>query len=327
MNDTTLTIIYAFAGGVFGTSIGALWAFILCTLLAMFGSFMVLQGGDGYFLSYVALGPIFGPAVGGFLSGVVASTYAAGVRKNHPTNNGKDIITPLVGTSWDVLVVGGLTAVVSLYLMEVLKLIPFLNQSDIGAISIIIISLVTRVLFLKEGVCGKKESIKEFGLFGTNNYAISWVGWQSPPAKLAVMGISFGAFSGAIVAGMQGLLNPLVEQGSVDKGTAHLVCLFFTWALSGVMLTMLCLSEGDKIKVPVTHAIGLVASLVFLHTEPLVGANNAILFAMLGGLTAVIFQEIGARLFYNHGGNHVDPPAFSIAVNVFIYNIFFFYFI
>ena len=95
MSSVMVTIIYAFCGGIFGASIGALWAFII--------------------LMQVALGPIFGPASGGFLSGVIAATYSHGVKKNHPTNSAKDIVAPLMGTSWDVLFVGGLTAVVSFY--------------------------------------------------------------------------------------------------------------------------------------------------------------------------------------------------------------------
>ena len=34
-------------------------------------------------------------------------------------------------------------------------------------------------------------------------------------------------------------------------------------------------------------------------------------------------QEFGARVFWNHGGNHIDPPAFSIAVNTLFINILF----
>ena len=113
MSSVMVTIIYAFCGGIFGASVGALWAFILCTIIAVMGALVVLAGGSDFILMQVALGPIFGPAAGGFLSGVVAATYSHGVRINHPTNNAKDIVTPLMGTSWDVLFVGGIAAVIS----------------------------------------------------------------------------------------------------------------------------------------------------------------------------------------------------------------------
>ena len=63
------------------------------------------------------------------------------------------------------------------------------------------------------------------------------------------------------------------------------------------------------------------------YTEPYVGANTAILFGILGGIMGMAVQEFGARVFWNHGGNHIDPPAFSIAVNTLFINILFYYII
>ena len=94
---------------------------------------------EDFILMQIALGPIFGPASGGFLSGVIAATYSHGVKKNHPTNSAKDIVTPLMGTSWDVLFVGGLTAVVSFYFAMLLSKIPYIQLGDTGAISIVIL--------------------------------------------------------------------------------------------------------------------------------------------------------------------------------------------
>lgn len=325
MSSAVVTIIYAFAGGVFGTSIGALWAFILCSLLAVMGSLVILAGGSSFLLMEVALGPIFGPAAGGFLSGVIAATYAHGIRKNHPGGSGKDIITPLVGTSWDVLAVGGIAAVASVYLMKLLALVPFLNKGDLGALSIIILSLLARVLFLKEGLFGNKESIQKHGLLGTDNYSISWVGYMSPAPLLLIMGMGVGALSAAIAAGTQDVLKPLVESGVVDSAVSWNVSLFFTWGLSGVMLTMMALGQGNTGKVPVTHAMSLVGALMFLHTAPIYGTNIAILFGVLGGVLGSFVQEFGARIFWNHGGNHIDPPAFSIMVNTLVINIIFYF--
>lgn len=323
MSNVMVTIIYAFCGGVFGASIGALWAFILCTLIAVMGALVVLAGGSDFILMQVALGPIFGPAAGGFLSGVVAATYAHGVRKNHPTNNAKDIVTPLMGTSWDVLFVGGISAVISFYFAALLSKVPFIQLGDTGAISIVVLSLISRVLFLKESIFGNKESIEKHGIFGTNNYELSWCGYMTPKPLLMMIGISMGGFSAAVAAGTLSLLRPLVESGQINAGLAWTVPLFFTWGISGIMLTMMALGQGATGRVPVTHAISLVGALMFLHTEPIFGTNTAILFGILGGIMGMAVQEFGARVFWNHGGNHIDPPAFSIAVNTLFINILF----
>ena len=201
MSSVMVTIIYAFCGGIFGASIGALWAFILCTIIAVMGALVVLAGGSDFILMQVALGPIFGPAAGGFLSGVVAATYSHGVRKNHPTNNAKDIVTPLMGTSWDVLFVGGITAVISFYFAMLLSKIPYIQLGDTGAISIVILSLLSRVLFLKESIFGSRESIQKHGIFGTNHYELSWCGYMTPKPLLMMIGISMGGVSAAIAAG------------------------------------------------------------------------------------------------------------------------------
>ncbi len=323
MSNVMVTVIYAFCGGIFGASVGALWAFILCTIIAVMGALVVLAGGSDFILMQVALGPIFGPAAGGFLSGVVAATYAHGVRKNHPTNNAKDIVTPLMGTSWDVLFVGGIAAVISFYFAMLLSHIPYIKLGDTGAISIVIISLLSRVIFLKESIFGSKESIQKHGIFGTNHYELSWCGYMTPKPLLMMIGISMGGVSAAIAAGTLSVLRPLVESGQINASLAWTVPLFFTWGISGIMLTMMALGQGATGKVPVTHAISLVGALMFLHTEPIFGANTAILFGILGGIMGMAVQEFGARVFWNHGGNHIDPPAFSIAINTLFINILF----
>ena len=103
----------------------------LSTLLLCFGGlvlggcFVVLAGGSDFLLLQVGLGPLFGPHVGGFAAGVAACTYAAGVKKNHPTSAGKDVLAMLTDTSGDVLLVGGAAAVFGHVVLQILlKVIP-----------------------------------------------------------------------------------------------------------------------------------------------------------------------------------------------------------
>lgn len=280
------------------------------------GMLVILAGGTDFILTQVALGPIFGPNVGGFLSGVVAATYAQGVRKNHPTGSAKDIGTPLMGTSWDVLLVGGLTAIASLLFTNAMVHVPFIGLGDMGALSIVVFSLLARVVFLKEGIFGNSKSMRELGIFETKNYELSWVGWMTPKPLLIVISVAMGGLAAAIAHGTQVALIPFVESGSVSESSAYLVSLFFGWGVSGMSLIMLALGQGVVARVPVTHAMTLVGALMYLQT-------GSIWMGVLGGVMGMGVQEFGARTFWNHGSNHLDPPAFSIMVNTIFINILF----
>ena len=168
----------------------------------------------------MGLGPIWGPHVGGFASGVIAATYAAGYRKNYPTGHAKDILSPLLDTSWDVLVVGGVFSLVGHGLAQYLPTIPIINQFDTLGLSIFINFVIARLLFLKEMPWGNMDSIRKFGYLGTDNYAISWVGWQSPPSRLFTVGLGMGILSGGLAMGFQNILTPLVAKGTVSATAA-----------------------------------------------------------------------------------------------------------
>ena len=105
------TLLMCFAGGILGTTLGGLYAFIICGLLVLLGCISVLGGGSDFLLLNVGLGPIFGPHVGGFASGVAGVSYAIEIKKNlaNPALSlgSKDILSPLIDTSWDVYLVGG----------------------------------------------------------------------------------------------------------------------------------------------------------------------------------------------------------------------------
>ena len=104
------TILMVFGGGIVGTALGGLWAIILCALLGLIGCGILLTGGSDFVLAQIAFGPIFGPHTGGFGAGLMAGCYAVW-KKNHPGGSAKDILSPLLHTSGDVLVVGGLLSV------------------------------------------------------------------------------------------------------------------------------------------------------------------------------------------------------------------------
>jgi hypothetical protein len=308
----------SFVGGVFGAALGALWAFSLCGLLTMIGCAVVLAGGPDFLLLQVGLGPLFGPHAGGFLAGVVASSYASGFRGVHPGGRGagKDILSPLIGSSWDVMIVGGLASMAGVAMVPVLGAIPVVREFDGLGLSIVVVTLVGRLMFQREGCFGRLESRRKYGLLGTDGHAISWIPWMAPLPRLVVLGFGVGGLSGAVAKLSMASLAPLVASGAVGAGAAGTVPVIFCWGLSAVMLTALQLGQGAIQKVPVTHCMAVVGALGLIYSGSLVAAAFC---GVLGALT----QELSARLFYNHASDHLDPPAAGIALGVFILNIVF----
>lgn len=307
-------LLICFGGGIVGAALGGLLAFLVCALLVLLGCMIVLHGGSDFILLQVGLGPIFGPQAGGFASGVAAAAYAAGFRKNHPTGAAKDILSPLIGTSWDVLVVGGLFGVIGQLLVQSFGTLPIVKDFDVLGLSVILTAMLARLLFLKEMPWGSPESIKKYGYFGTGeNYSISWLPWTLPVPKLMVFGFGAGLLSAGIAAGAKSILTPLVAQGTVSAAGGIVVPLIMGWAVAGVSLMGLELATGSVQKMPAWHCQAVLGALAYL-------SFGSIFVAGLVGVLATLLQELMARMFWNHGNTHIDPPAFAITIGTFILN-------
>lgn len=307
------TLLICFGGGIVGAALGGLLSFLICALLVLAGCLIVVQGGGDYLLLQVGLGPVFGPHVGGFAAGIAAATYAAGIRKNHPTGAAKDILSPLMGTSWDVLLVGGGFALFGHLFVSLFGAMPFIKDFDVLGLTVILSALIARLLFFKQLPWGDPASIKEHGYLGTNNFCLSWIPWALPLPKLMVFGLGAGLLSAGMAAGLQTTLAPLVAKGAVSPGSAVVVPLIFGWAVAGVSLMGLQLGTGSVQQMPAWHCQAILAALTYLYF-------GSIALAGLVGVLAALLQELMARMFWNHGSNHVDPPAFAITIGTFILN-------
>lgn len=315
------TLLLCFCGGVISASLGAIFSFIICGFLVLGGCIMVMAGGNDFMLLQVGLGPIFGPHAGGFAAGVAASTYAAGMKGNHPTGAGKDVLAMLTDTSWDVLLVGGVAAVFGHVVLQLLTQIPVIKMADCIALAVVISNIVSRIIFQKEGPFGSRESIKEHGLFGTNNFAISWVPWMAPISRSLPIGFAVGAFSVALAMGTKVHLTPLVAAGTVSATAAFVVPLILGWTVGVIAFLPLLFGNSDSnIKTPIFHGMGIVSALSYLLFGDNLGAEGAILLGAGVGMAYTLLQEVMARLFYNHGSNHVDPPACTIATATLVLN-------
>jgi hypothetical protein len=296
---------FVFGGGIAGAAFGALWAVILCALIILVGCAIVLAGGSDFVLLQIGLGPIYGPHVGGFGAGLVAAAYAAGYKKNHPSGSAKDILSPLLDTSWDVMLVGGIASLIAHALLQLEAKIPIVNQTDMIALNLLITTGFARLIFCQEGLFGAKESIQKHGQFGTANYSISWAGWQSPPEKLIVSAIGMSILSVGLAYGTKGMLDPMAAAGKISAAGAFVVPLILGWAIALISLIALMCGTGALQKGPIWHCPAIISALTFLMTGSLVAG-------VVAGVLSAIVQEVMARLVYNHGSTHIDPPATAI---------------
>jgi peptidoglycan biosynthesis protein MviN/MurJ (putative lipid II flippase) len=60
--------------------------------------------------------------------------------------------------------------------------------------------------------------------------------------------------------------------------------------------------------------MAIIGAWTFMYT-------GSILAAGIAGVIAGIVQEVSARLFYNHGTTHIDPPAVAIAICTLLVNL------
>jgi hypothetical protein len=300
------TLIFAFGGGIAGTALGGLSAWLACCLLNLIAIAIVMGGGSDWMLWWVGLGPGFGPQVGGFTCAAFATAYACGIKKNHPTNVGKDILSPMMDTSWDVLLVGGIWGPIGHIICTLLFQVPIINMFDVIALTVVIGMVVPRWIFMKTPPWGDMESIKKHGWLGTGeNYEIAWVPWRYPMSKIVIWGLGVGLFSGGMCKGFQQALAPFVESGQCSGLAAFVAPILIVWAIGGFMLMGLNYATGTIQKFPIWHGEGIIPGIAYFYWE-------SFLICGIVGIVYSLFQDLMSRMWYNHGNTHIDPPACAI---------------
>jgi hypothetical protein len=71
--------------------------------------------------------------------------------------------------------------------------------------------------------------------------------------------------------------------------------------------------------VPVTHHMTITGGLAVTQFIPVLGLHPGhgvgliyLVLGALGGLTGAVIGEVAARVFYDRGNTHIDPPAIAI---------------
>ncbi|MGM0602464.1 MAG: hypothetical protein ACQESS_04050 [Bacillota bacterium] len=271
-------ILGAFGGGLFGAALGALPAFIFCGFAVLAGEALALAVGGGSITAGIGFGVLFGPHIA-FAGGAAATAYAA---KKDRLDDGANILAPLMGIeeNWDILLVGGIFGVLGLVIEKFFAGIG--TPTDTIALTVAVSAIIKRILFSDKGVIGKYDPEKSDS-FWKPPKEIAWLPWQMNFSQLLPLGLGVGLVSGYIT----------ILTGS-------------KFIMFGITAASLIILE-TKGKGPVTHHIAFPAAAAAI-------ATNSVIWGGIFGILGAFIGEFFARLFYDWGDTHIDPPACTIAV-------------
>lgn len=281
-----LLVIAAFGGGVIGAYIGALPAFILTGIIAIAGGTATLAGAADLTVGYVAFGAYLGPHVA-FAGGVAAAGYAY---KTKQLKSGTDILSSLYGTGDPMtLIVGGIFGLIGMIIFQLLAAVNF--PSDLPGTTVVILAVVTRLMFGTSGIIGKYEGEgkREFYTGGKGFFCN------------VVLGLGIGVTISFIA---QQMVNAGVDEALM--GAFPVVCF-------GIAATSLIFTQTG-FACPATHHIAYPAACAAVWSDnPVMG----IIFGILGS----VIGDFIAKTFNSHCDTHIDPPATTIMILLFVITI------
>lgn len=285
-------LILAAAGGVFGTMIGANYAFSFTGVTILLGFGVAAATGNTMVLDYISFGPAFGPHIA-FAGGVAAAAYAA--KKGYLASGGKDVNSPLAGLGRaDVLLIGALFGVGGYLFQRLVTHIPwFGSHTDSIAFTVVCSGVLVRILFGRTGV---------FHSITKPEGTTRWLDWQETPGQLLTVSASSGLFAAGIATMLVGYIAPLSANPEAIIANAQVI----PFAISALCIFFV----AGGLKFPVTHhmtiSAGLAAVLFFNATgSGFLAISVGTAFGILAGFAGEYF----ARLAYAHGDTHIDPPA------------------
>ncbi len=313
-------LLAAFAGGAFGSSIGALPAFIFTGFMVIAGETANILSGDFLELlsmesgpldadtitSSLGFGPVFGPHIS-FAAGTAASAYAANkgyMDTGFPYHEAKNI-TYALGPKPDVMLVGGLFGILGYWIatLSVALSLPW----DPIAMAVVLSAVAHRIVFGYPIIGDRAKGLLNMKPFednerrdGGNRLTVEpWLGHQYKWGDVTMLGVVVGILAAFIT----------YKTGSV----------FLPFGISAA--TLLFLNLGVE-KIPVSHHISLVASTaVVAFTDGALAESSLSLMLILGslfGVIAAVSGEFIQRIYYAHSDTHLDPPAAAIVVGTFL---------
>lgn len=332
-------LLAALAGGAVGAAIGGNYAFVLTgfSVLASWGMFAAT--GDTFGFTYIAFGPFMGPHIA-FAGGVAAAIYA---RYRGYVSDGKDVNSPLAGLGKpDVMLVGALFGVLGYVGQIGISQIPwFGSNTDSVALTVLLSNLLARFLFgglpghgLAHGSLHNPELFHE----GATSFPAKikpgpngrWLEWQERPGQLVTIGALFGMFAGAVSLFLAADVGARLTSMGFDNSLAAANANSFCFGVSAIIILFLITNRNMPVQHHVTNIAGLAAVQFFplfmgssfghftwtststWDSHAWVMAAVALVVAAAFGIFAAYLAEFCARLWYNRGTSHIDPPAASI---------------
>lgn len=324
-------ILAAFAGGAFGSSIGALPAFIFTGFLVMVGETASILSGDilqiltmdaefanaNTITGSLGFGPVFGPHIS-FAAGAAASAFAA--KKGYmdtgfPYHEAKNIAYAL-GPKPDVMFVGGLFGILGYWITTLSSALAL--PWDPIAMGVVLSAFVHRLVFGYPIIGKRKDGLLNMKPFEANDRRVigeaaagddgrekgrftvePWLAHQYKWSHVSMLGLVVGILAVFIT----------YKTGSV----------FLPFGISAA--TLLFLNCGVA-NIPVTHHISLVASTAMVAATggEYLDSSMAVMLLLGGlfGIIAALFGELIQRIYYAHSDTHLDPPAAAIVLGTFL---------
>lgn len=281
MSTEWLYLVSAFGGGIFGSALGAFPAFLLCGVSIVTGGILSIITGNQSFNMLVTWGPFLGPHVA-FAGGVAGAAFAA---KKGKINSGRNILMPLAGLKDPfILLTGGFFGFLGLVFawgasqIPDIKGIPAVNPI---ALSIVINTMIIRLVFGKTGLLGK---IKEIHNRWNPEEPDNGFPWHLSPAVSIVFSIGI-CFPAAYIS------TTKPETDSILFGLSVITLAFLVFGL----------------KVPIIFHLVLAAQLGS-------AATGNVWWGLTFGVLTAFLTEIFACFFLLHGDTHIDPPAMALSV-------------
>lgn len=314
-------LLAAAAGGYIGAAIGGNFAFVVTGFCAIFSWAVLMATGSHAGFDYVAFGPFAGPYVM-FAGGVAAAAYAW---SRGYLESAKDINAPLAGLGRpSVLHVGAAFGVFGYLFQIAVSYIPwFGSHTDSVAFTVVVSALIVRVMFGKKRGEGAGSILNpEHYNAGANgfmgkiapNETHQWLPWQEKFSYLTSLGFFFGAAAAALSI----VLAHFVKDSA---GVANTL----PFAISAIIILFLIMGFNMPVQHHITN-IGGLAGVMFL---PVIAGSafqwnaawtsgdwtKAFIAIIIGGLFGILsgwLVEFFARVWYDRGTTHIDPPASGI---------------
>ncbi|AZZ39892.1 hypothetical protein [Acidipropionibacterium jensenii] len=335
-------LLAAIAGGAVGAAIGGNYAFVMTGFMVLVSWGIFAATGNTFGFDFLAFGPFFGPYVA-FAGGVAGAIYAT--YKGYMTD-GKDVNSPLAGLGKpDVLMVGSLFGVFG-YLVQIgISYIPWFGKhTDSVALTVLISGLAARWMF---GGVKKQQlftgSMHNPELFHEDASSFPakikpgpngrWLEWQEKPSQLITIGSLFGIFAGAASIFLAANVGAYLTSRGLPNHLAAANANSFAFGISAIIILFLITNRN----MPVQHHVTNIAGLAAVQFFPLLMGSTfasfkwtatstwdshtwlmvvvALIIAAVAGIVAAVLAELAARLWYNRGTSHIDPPAAAIWIS------------